>query len=58
MSYTSYSLKHKLQLQQMAFFNVFVFLLFFRENKAWHFMWAICLADDSYEMLSLIFSEY
>ena len=28
------------------------FLLFFRENKTWHFMWIICLADDSHEMSS------
>ena len=30
--------------------------LFFRENKAWHFMWIVCLADDSHEMSSIIFS--
>ena len=23
----------------------------------WHFMWIVCLADDSYEIPSLIFSE-
>ena len=28
------------------------FVLFFRENKSWHFMWIICLADDSHEMLT------
>ena len=30
---------------------------FFKENKTWHFMWIICLADDSHEMSRLIFSE-
>ena len=25
-------------------------LLFFRENKAWHFMWFVSSADDSHEM--------
>ena len=29
------------------------FKLFFRENKAGHFMWIICIADDSHEMSSL-----
>ena len=23
----------------------------------WHFIWIVCLADDSHEMPSLIFSE-
>ena len=23
------------------------FFLFFRENKSWHVMWIVCLADDS-----------
>ena len=32
-------------------------LLFFRENKALHFMGIICLTGNSYEMPSLIFSE-
>ena len=41
-----------------AFF-LFIFFLFVfsRENKSWHFMWAICLSDNSYEMLILNFSE-
>ena len=26
----------------------FIFFLFFREDKSWHFMWIICLADDSH----------
>ena len=33
------------------------FVLFFRENKACHFMWIVCLAEDSHEMSSFIFSE-
>ena len=32
------------------------FFLFFQKNKAWHFMWINCLADDSNEMLYLNFS--
>ena len=32
-------------------------LLFFRENKAWHFMRIICLADGSHEMPCLVFVE-
>ena len=35
----------------------FLFFLFFRENKSWHFMWIVCLADDSHEMSKLVFSE-
>ena len=27
------------------------------KNKASHFMWIVCLADDSHEMPSLIFSK-
>ena len=33
------------------------FVLLFRENKSWQFMWIICLADDSHEMSRLVFSE-
>ena len=33
------------------------FFLFFRENKSWHFMWIVCLADDSHEISRLVFSE-
>ena len=32
-------------------------LLSFEENKAWFFMWILCLAEDSPETSSLIFSE-
>ena len=32
-------------------------ILFFRGNKAWHFMWTVCLADSSHEMISLLFSK-
>ena len=36
----------------------FNFLLFsFEENKAWCFKWILCLAEDSHETSSLIFSE-
>ena len=31
-------------------------LLSFEENKAWFFMWILCLAEDSLETSSLIFS--
>ena len=36
-------------------FDLFVGI--FRENKTWHFMWRICLADNWHEMPSLILSE-
>ena len=29
----------------------------FDENKAWCFMWILCLAEDSHEISNLIFSE-
>ena len=29
----------------------------FEENKAWYFMWILCLAEDSHETSSFIFSE-
>ena len=32
-------------------------LLSFQENKAWCFKWILCLAEDSLETSSLIFSE-
>ena len=38
--------------QHFEFFFTYYFL-FFRENKSWHFMWIICLADDSHEMSRL-----
>ena len=43
------------QLQQTTIYNIYV--LFFRENKAWNFMWIVCLANDLQEVLSLIFSK-
>ena len=44
----------KQKLQQTTFnFS----LLSFEENKAWFFMWILCLAEDSLETSSLIFSE-
>ena len=36
------------------FFFCCCFFYFFRENKSWHFMWIICLADDSHEMSRLV----
>ena len=33
--------------------NIFIFFIFFRENKAWHCMWIVCLADDSRENAKL-----
>ena len=41
----------------MAADDIFIYLFSFKENKVWYFMWIICLADDSHEMNSLIFSE-
>ena len=37
--------------------NILIFFVFFRENKAWYFMWIVCLADNWHEISSLIFSE-
>ena len=38
--------------------DILIFLLLsFEENKAWFFMWNLCLAEDSLETSSLIFSE-
>ena len=37
--------------------NIKFFVLFFRENKYWHFMWIVCQADDSHGMSRLVFSE-
>ena len=36
--------------------NLFIFY-FFQENKSWHFIWIVCLADNSYEMSGLISFE-
>ena len=42
----------------MAADDILIFLLLaFKENKAWFFMWILCLAEDSLETSSLIFSE-
>ena len=30
---------------------------FFRENKAWHFMWITCLSDYSHEMSKLVLAD-
>ena len=37
--------------------DIFIYLLFFLENKSRHFMWIICQADDSHEISRLIFYE-
>ena len=37
--------------------TIYFSFLYFRENNAWHYMWIICLADDSHVMSSIIFSE-
>ena len=34
-----------------------MFYIVFRGNNAWHYMWIVCLADDSHVMSSIIFSE-
>ena len=49
------TLKALIPTTKVVFFYILVLL--FKENKAWHFMWIVCLADDSHEMPSLIFSE-
>ena len=41
----------------LLLFFVYFLCVFFRENKAWYFMWIICLADDSHEISRLIFSK-
>ena len=33
------------------------FFVFFRENKAWYFLWIVNLADKSHEMPSLVSPE-
>ena len=38
--------------------DILIFLYFFLEkNKTRHFIWIVCLADNSHEMSSLIYSE-
>ena len=37
--------------------QLFLFLLFFKENKSWYFMWIVCQADDSHEISRLVFCE-
>ena len=32
-------------------------LFFSQENKAWYFMWIVCLVDNSHEMSSFIYKE-
>ena len=36
---------------------IYFFFIFQSENKSWHFMLIVCLADDSHKMLRLVFSE-
>ena len=36
----------------MTFFVYVLISVFFQENKAWHFIQIVCLADDSHEMSS------
>ena len=37
--------------------TIYFYFLFFRENNAWHYMWIVCLADDSHVMSSIISSK-
>ena len=37
-------------MQQTTFI---IIVAFFRENKAWPFLWIVCPADESHEMASL-----
>ena len=37
--------------------DFFFFVGFFREIKAWHFIWIVCQVDNSHAMPSLVFSE-
>ena len=48
-------LKHQTKIAADDIFNFL--LLSFEENKAWFFMWILCLAEDSLETSSHIFSE-
>ena len=43
-------------MQKMTF-EMYFFFLVFKENKPWHFVWIICLADYSHKMSRLVFSE-
>ena len=36
---------------------LWIFVCIFQRKEAWHLMWIVCLADKSYEMPTLIFSE-
>ena len=47
---TFVDLKHQAKFVADIILKFNNFVLFKRENKSWHFMWIICLADDSYEM--------
>ena len=53
LSLAAASVLAKLQQTTLLFF----LLLSFKENKAWCFMWILCLAEDSHEISILIFSE-
>ena len=35
----------------------FFVVLFFQDNKAWHFMWTVCLADKSHETSRLVLEK-
>ena len=45
---------NKKKLQQTTLY--FLLLLSFKANKAWCFIWILCLAEDSHEISSFIFS--
>ena len=36
--------------KQIVADDILKFILFFRENKTWHFLWIVRLADNSHEM--------
>ena len=43
--------------RKIAADDILISYFSFEENKAWFFMWILCLAEDSLETSSLIFSE-
>ena len=58
MCHVNYShLTLKRQIKIAADDTLIFLLLFLEENKAWSFMWILCLAEDSHKISSLIFSE-
>ena len=52
-----YSLSQAKLKQMTLLFFFFFLLLSLEENKALCFMWNLCIAEDSHEITSLIFSE-